>query len=65
MLVAEGHDPKVVQERMGHRSISTTLAFYAQATSQGKAKAAGAKNRYLQVGDELNVSEELNVQDAN
>lgn len=47
MLVAEGHDPKVVQERMGHRSISTTLAFYAQATAQSKAKAAGAKARYL------------------
>lgn len=53
MLVAEGHDPKVVQERMGHRSISTTLAFYAQATAQGKAKAAGAKSRYLQTGDDV------------
>jgi integrase len=47
MLVAEGHDVKVVQERMGHRSISTTLAFYAKATESGKLKAAGAKNRYL------------------
>jgi integrase len=47
MLVAEGHDVKVVQERMGHRSISTTLAFYAKATESGKLKAAAAKNRYL------------------
>lgn len=51
MLVSEGHDPKVVQERMGHRSITTTLTFYAQATAQGKAKAAGAKNRYLKADD--------------
>ncbi len=65
MLVAEGHDPKVVQERMGHRSISTTLAFYAQATSQGKAKAAGAKNRYLKADEEAIASEESSVQDAN
>jgi integrase len=47
MLVAEGHDAKVVQERMGHLSISTTLRFYAKATEQGKLKAAGAKGRYL------------------
>jgi len=47
MLVAEGHDVKVVQERMGHRSISTTLAYYAKATQEGKAKAAGVKSRYL------------------
>lgn len=47
MLIAEGHDPKVVQERMGHRSISTTLAHYARATEQAKKRAAGAKARYL------------------
>lgn len=47
MLVAEGHDVKVVQERMGHSSISTTLKFYARATETGKKNAAGVKNRYL------------------
>jgi integrase len=47
MLVAQGNDAKVVQERMGHRSITTTLAFYAQATDEGGTKAAGAKNLYL------------------
>jgi integrase len=47
MLVAEGHDVKVVQERMGHSSISTTLKYYARATESGKKKAAGVKNRYL------------------
>lgn len=52
MLVAEGHDAKVVQERMGHTSISTTLKFYAKATTQGKLKAAGAKGRYLKHDDE-------------
>jgi integrase len=51
MLVAEGHDVKVVQERMGHRSISTTLTYYAIATELGKLKAAGAKNRYLNIDD--------------
>lgn len=47
MLVAQGYDAKVVQERMGHRSITTTLTFYAKATSEGKTKAAGAKKLYL------------------
>jgi len=47
MLVAQGHDLKVIQERMGHRSITTTLDFYAQATEQGKMRAAGAKEQYL------------------
>ena len=52
MLVSEGHDLKVIQERMGHRSISTTLAFYAKATERGKAKAAGTKTRYLNIKNE-------------
>ena len=47
MLVSQGNDAKVVQERMGHRSITTTLTYYAVATDEGKAKAAGAKNQYL------------------
>lgn len=47
MLIAEGHDPKVVQERMGHRSISTTLTHYARATEPAKKRAAGTKARYL------------------
>ena len=54
MLVAEGHDLKVIQERMGHRSISTTLSFYAKATERGKAKAAGTKTRYLNIEKEEN-----------
>jgi integrase len=51
MLVAQGYDAKVVQERMGHKSISTTLAYYAKATVEGKVKAAGAKDQYLAVDD--------------
>ena len=54
MLVAEGHDLKVIQERMGHRSISTTLSFYAKATERGQAKAAGTKTRYLNIEKEEN-----------
>ena len=57
MLVAEGHDAKVVQERMGHISISTTLKFYAKATKQGKMKAAGAKERYLKPEEEDRMKE--------
>ena len=47
ILVAEGHDVKVVQERMGHRSITTTLKYYARATETGKLNAAGAWQRFL------------------
>ncbi len=59
MLVAEGHDAKVVQERMGHLSISTTLKYYAKATTHGKMKAAGVKGRYLRpnVADRLEQAE--------
>jgi integrase len=49
MLVAEGHDAKVVQERMGHRSIATTLKYYAIATEPNRIKAAGTMRRYLKV----------------
>jgi integrase len=57
MLVAEGHDAKVVQERMGHISISTTLKFYAKATMEGKVKAAGTKGRYLKPKEEDRMKE--------
>ena len=50
MLISQGVDAKVVQERMGHRSIQTTLNFYAQATEEGRKEAAGALGRYLNVG---------------
>jgi len=50
MLVSQGVDAKVVQERMGHRSIQTTLNFYAQATDEGRKEAAGALERYLNGG---------------
>lgn len=57
ILVAEGHDAKVVEELMGHTSISTTLKYYAQATMQGKLNAAGAKERYLRPKEEDRVKE--------
>ncbi len=47
MLVAAGFDAKVVQDRMGHSSISTTLNFYAAATRKGREGAAGALRGYL------------------
>jgi len=59
MLVAEGHSIKVVQERMGHRSITTTLMLYAVATEKGRIAAAGAKNRYLS-GEPINPLDQAN-----
>jgi len=59
MLVAEGHSIKVVQERMGHRSITTTLMLYAVATEEGRIGAAGAKNRYLR-GESINPLDQAN-----
>lgn len=47
MLVALGVDSKVVQERMGHRSISTKLSYDAVATDEGRNKAAIAMSSYL------------------
>jgi hypothetical protein len=47
MHVIKGHNVKIVQERMGNRLISTTLAFYARATVHGKNQASGVKSRYL------------------
>jgi len=40
MLVAAGIDPKVVQQRMGHASIETTLKYYAQATEERRIAAS-------------------------
>lgn len=47
ILIASGASHKVVQERLGHRSISTTLALYAQGTEQGHINAADATQQYL------------------
>ena len=47
ILIASGASQKVVQERLGHRSISTTLALYAQGTEQGHIDAASATQKFL------------------
>ena len=47
MLVSQGVDAKVVQKRMGHRSIQTTLNFYAKAAEEGRREGAGALERYM------------------
>jgi integrase len=47
ILIASGASQKVVQERLGHRSISTTLALYAQGTEKGHNDAANATQQYL------------------
>lgn len=52
ILIASGVSHKVVQERLGHRSISTTLALYAQGTEQGHLDAARATAEYLKPEDD-------------
>ena len=47
VLAAAGLDPKVIQERMGHSSIQTTLALYAQATEEGLKSASAVMATYL------------------
>jgi integrase len=47
MLVAAGYDPKVVQQRMGHANIETTLKFYAQPTKDRLEAAADVAANYL------------------
>ena len=55
ILIASGASQKVVQERLGHRSISTTLALYAQGTEQGHLDAARATAKYLKPEDDYIV----------
>ena len=40
-------DGTIHQERMSHRSITTTLKYYARATEKGKLNATGAWKRFL------------------
>lgn len=47
MLVAAGIDPKVVQQRLGHASIETTLKYYAQPTKERQVAAAHVAVSYL------------------
>jgi integrase len=46
-LVAAGVDPKSIQQRLGHRDISTTLKTYAQVTADGRKRAASVMNDFL------------------
>lgn len=47
ILFEAGTNPKVVQERMGHEHISTTLAIYAQGTERGHIEASNATQQFL------------------
>ena len=47
MLVAAGIDPKVLQQRLGHASIETTLKYYAQPTKERQVAAAHVAVNYL------------------
>lgn len=58
ILIASGVSQKVVQERLGHKSISTTLALYAQGTEQGHIEASNATQRYINP-DESNSKPEM------
>ena len=50
MLVEAGSDPKVIQQRMGHANIETTLKFYAQPTKDRLQAAADVATVYLRQG---------------
>lgn len=47
ILINSGVNQKVVQERLGHQNITTTLALYAQGTLQNHLEAANATRAYL------------------
>jgi integrase len=47
ILIACGVSHKVVQERLGHKNISTTLALYAQGTELGHIDASNATQQFL------------------
>ena len=51
MLVDAGVNPKVIQQRIGHRSIQTTLGVYASATEQGRRSGAGVMSQYMSAAD--------------
>lgn len=53
MLVAAGIDPKVVQQRMGHASIETTLKYYAQATEERRIAASEVAVAFLALDEHL------------
>jgi len=48
--VEAGYDPKVIQQRMGHDNIETTLKFYAQPTKDRLQAAADVATVYLRQG---------------
>ena len=49
MLVEAGYDPKVIQQRMGHANIETTLKFYAQPTKDRLEAAANIAVEYIAI----------------
>lgn len=53
MLVAASTDPKVVEQRMGHRTIDTTLKYYAQPTRERQIEAAHVAVRFLTMPNQV------------
>ena len=47
LLLAENVHPKMVQERLGHSRISTTLDVYSHAIPDMQEEAAATLDRYL------------------
>jgi integrase len=50
-LMDAGANPKVVQHRMGHKSITTTLTYYAGTTEHARKDASAAFGEYLKRDD--------------
>lgn len=47
LLISAGHNSKAVQQRMGHKSITTTLSYYTAVTEEDMADAALEKDRFM------------------
>lgn len=55
-LVASSLDPKVIQERMGHRSTQTAMALYAKATQGELESASVVRKNYRPTVDTLSTN---------
>jgi len=51
VLVANGNDPKLVQELLRHANVKTTLDIYAKAMTPAKLEAQGWVLQQLLTGD--------------
>lgn len=51
LLLESGESPKVIQELLGHSTITTTMDIYAHVTKKGKVKALKSLDSIAKIGD--------------